>query len=194
MLPVLALVLGAQAAPAIECPAPDHPETTVLDDDAGPDGVAYVLTTGDDIVCWWGVPEFGDGKVLHRWTLDARSPTRVEALPDGRAVFVMGDLRLQVRHPDDREHRNLRLTLPGSPDVVLAHGRRDWLAITVPVDAETDRAMLVDVDREKIVASIALPSRALSLSFVVGHDVLYLDGAHGLVLTEFGFTALRQSP
>lgn len=176
------------------CPAPNRSGTTILDDDAAPDGAAYVLTEGEQYVCWWVIPESSDGVVAHRWSRQARFPTRVEALSDGRAVFVMDDLRLQIRHPDDREYRNLDLTLPGNPDVVLAHGRRDWLAVTVPVDHETNRALLVDIDREKVIASIALPSQALSVSFVVDHDVLYLDGAHSLVLSELGFTALRQSP
>lgn len=192
---LLAFTITAFAAVQSDsCPAPHRSGTIILDDDAAPDGAAYVLTEGNQYVCWWVIAEGGDGTIRHRWSRQARFPTRVEALSDGRAVFVMDDLRLQIRHPDDREYRNLALTLPGNPDVVLAHGRRDWLAVTVPVDSETNRALLIDIDREKVIASIALPSQALSVSFVNDQDVLYLDGAHSLVLSEMGFTALRQSP
>ena len=187
------VLLAAKALAAGPCPAPNEPETIILDEDAAPDGAEFVLTEAPDSVCWWVVRTGQRAEVVHRWSLEARFPSRVEALPDGRAVFVMNDLRLQVRHPADKEYRNLELTLPGKPDVVLAHGHRDWLAVTIPVDAATARVLLIDVDRERALASIALSSDDLSLSFLQNNDALFLDGAHSLVLSESGFTSLGQS-
>jgi hypothetical protein len=193
LLSLLSSTSFSFAAGPAGCAPPDRPGTVILDDDLTPSGAVYVLTEAAAFVCWWSVDDAGAATVEHRWSRDGRVPTRVEALPDGRAAFVMNDLRLQVRHPDDVEYRNVSLELPGKPDVVLGHGRRDWLAISVPVDNDTDRVLLVDVDRERVVASIALPSLALALSFLADRDVLYLDGEHSLVLSEEGFTSLGQS-
>ncbi len=187
------LSLFARALAAVACPAPDA-EAMVVDDDLAPDGSAFVLAADDEVVCWWVVDDQDSARVAHRWLTAERHPVRVEALPGGGAVFVMSDLRLQVRQPHDKTYRNLDVSLPGLPEMVLGHGRRDWLAVTVPRDAASTLVILVDIDRERTLASVALPSDNLSLSFAEGGDAVWVDGAHALALSESGITVRGQSP
>ncbi|MSQ00648.1 MAG: hypothetical protein EXR71_02000 [Myxococcales bacterium] len=162
--------------------------------DTAPDGAAYVLSGDDHAVCWWIVDDLGEARVVKRWTRSDRHAIRVEALADGRAFLVMSDLRVQVRNVDDDHYRNLDLTLPGTPIVVLAHARRDWVAVTIPRDDDTVLVQLLDLDRERILAGVALPARDLALSFVGDGEALWLDGAHALALTEGGLSVRGQSP
>lgn len=187
------LSLFSSALAGVACPAPDS-EGMVVDDDLAPDGSAFVLAADDEVVCWWVVDDDDAARVAHRWLAAERHPLRVEALPDGRALFVMSDLRLQVRHPLDKTYRNLDVYLPGVPELVLAHGRRDWLAVTVPRDATTALVLLVDVDRERTLASVALPRDNLALSFAETGDAIWVDGAHPLALSESGISVRGQSP
>ena len=187
---VLLLVTPALAAP--RCPAPDP--LAPLDSDTAPDGAEYVLVADDKLVCWWVVDELGDARIAKRWTRADRPPLRIEALADGRAVLVMNDLRLQVRNVDDAHYRNLDVSVSGEPAVVLAHGTRDWVAITVPRDDEAVLVEVLDLDRERTLASVALPAKDLALSFYGDGAVLWLDGAHSLALTEGGLTVREQSP
>lgn len=178
---------------AVSCPSPLF-EANVLDDDVAADGSAYVLAADEDVVCWWIVDESDNTRLVHRWLMSERYPTRVEVLPDDRAVLVMSDLRLQVRHPGDKSYRNLDLYLPGSPALVLGHGRRDWLAVTVNRDDSSALVLLVDIDRERTLASVALPRANLALSFAEGSDAVWVDGAHALALDETGISVRGQSP
>ena len=186
------LLLASAFAASARCPAAEP--LGALDSDEAPDGAEYDLVATDSVVCWWVVPPLGAPRVAHRWARGDRFPIRVESLADGRAALVMNDGRLQVRNPDDDHYRNLELTVPGEPDRVIAHPRRDWLAVTVPRDADTTLVLLLDVDRERVLASVALPSHHLALSFTETEDALWLDGAHALSLTEAGLRVREQSP
>lgn len=190
----LSLSLSLSVAHAAgSCPSP-LVDANALDYDAAADGAAYVLAADEEVVCWWIVDEYHDTRLVHRWLVSDRYPTRIEALPDGRAVLVMSDLRLQVRHPGDKSYRNLDLYLPGMPALVLGHGRRDWLAVTVNRDEASALVMLVDIDRERTLASVALPRENLALSFADGSDAVWVDGAHALALDESGISVRGQSP
>lgn len=189
MLLLLAATL-AWARPA--CPGPDP--LSPLDSDTAPDGSEYILVADREQVCWWVVDPSGNPRLAKRWTRSDRHPLRVEALADGRAALIMDDLRLQVRNVDDAHYRNLDLHVSGQPEVVLAHGQRDWLAVSVPRDADTVLVEVIDLDRERLLASVALPSKDLALSFHDGDQVLWLDGAHSLALTETGLSVRGQSP
>ncbi len=178
---------------AVSCPSP-LVSANVLDDDVAADGSAYVLSADEEVVCWWIVDEHDDTRLVHRWLVSERYPTRIEVLHDDRAVLVMSDLRLQVRHPGDKAYRNLDVYLPGPPALVLGHGRRDWLAVTVNRDEASALVLLVDVDRERTLASVALPRENLALSFVEDSDAMWVDGAHALALDESGITVRGQSP
>ena len=177
---------------AVRCPSADP--LAPVDTDVAPDGAEYQLVATADVVCWWVVPEQGQPRVAHRWSTSDRYPIRLEALADGRAFFVMSDLRVQIRNPDDSHYRNLNLSVHGSPAVVLAHGRRDWVAITSVRDADTTLVELLDLDRERVLASVAISPRDLAIAFVAEEDVLWLDGAHALALTESGLSVRERSP
>ncbi len=187
---LLSLLAFALAAP--RCPSPDP--LTPLDTDTAPDGAEYVLAGDDQAVCWWIVDELGDARVAKRWLRSDRHAVRVEALADGRAFLLMSDLRVQVRNADDDHYRNLNITLPGPPSAVLAHARRDWVAVTIPRDDDTVLVQLIDLDRERVLAGVALPARDLALSFADAGEALWLDGAHALALTEGGLSVREQSP
>lgn len=181
------------ARAAVSCPSP-LVSANVLDDDLAADGSAHVLAADEEVVCWWIVDEHDNTRLVHRWLLSERYPTRIEVLPDDRAVLVMSDLRLQVRHPGDKSYRNLDVYLPGPPALVLGHGRRDWLAVTVNRDEASALVLLVDIDRERFLASVALPRENLALSFVEDSDAVWVDGAHALALDESGISVRGQSP
>jgi hypothetical protein len=53
---------------------------------------------------------------------------------------------------------------------------------------------VLDLDRERVIAAVALPEHDLALSFLSGDDVLWLDGAHALELTETGLQLRGRSP
>ncbi len=186
----LCILSFALAAP--RCPSPDP--LAPLDTDTAPDGAEYVLAGNDHAVCWWIVGELGEARVAKRWTRSDRHAIRVEALADGRAFLLMNDLRVQIRNADDETYRNLDITLSGAPSAVLAHARRDWVAVTIPRDDDTVLVQLIDLDRERVLAGVALPARDLALSFVEGGEALWLDGAHALALTEGGLSVRGQSP
>ena len=196
MLPLLPLLTSAlflsQAAAATRCPAPDP--LAPSDSDTAPDGAEYQLVEGPEVVCWWIVPDLGQARIAHRWSKADRYPLRIEALADGRAFFVMNDLRIQLRNADDDRYRNLDLRVHGDPVLVLAHGRRDGVAVTSVRDRDTALVELLDLDRERVLASVALSPNDLAISFVEGDDVLWLDGARALALTESGLRVREQSP
>lgn len=186
------LLLAAFAWARPTCPGPDP--LSPLDSDTAPDGAEYVLVADREQVCWWVVDALGTPRLAKRWDRAGRHPLRVEALADGRAALIMDDLRVQVRNVDDAHYRNLDLHVSGEPEVVLAHGQRDWLAVSVARDADTVLVEVLDLDRERRLASVALPARDLAMSFHDGDQVLWLDGAHSLALTEAGLSVRGQSP
>lgn len=186
------LLLAAALAATPRCPAPEP--LAALDTDTGPDDAEYQLVATPSVVCWWVIDSLGTPRIAHRWSRSDRHPVRIEALPDGRAALVMSDGRVQVRNVDDDRYRNLDVSVPGEPAVVIAHSRRDWLAITVPRDAESTLVMLLDLDRDRVLASVALPSHDLALSFIDSEDALWLDGGHALALTETGLSVRGPLP
>ncbi|GDX83422.1 hypothetical protein LBMAG42_52330 [Deltaproteobacteria bacterium] len=186
------LLLLSFAFAAARCPSPDP--LAPFDSDTAPDGAEYQLVEGAEVVCWWIVPDLGAARIAHRWSKSDRYPLRIESLADGRAFFVMNDLRVQLRNADDDRYRNLDLRVHGDPMLVLAHSRRDWVAVTSVRDDDTTLVELLDLDRERVLGSVALSPTDLAISFVEGDDVLWLDGAHALALTESGLRVREQSP
>lgn len=186
------LLLASLAFAASRCPNPDP--LAPLDADEAPDGSTYQLVTDGKVVCWLVVADLRPTRVVHRWTVRDRHPLRIEALPDGRAALVMNDLRLQVRNVDDDRYRNLDLYVRAVPERLIGHPGRDWLAVTIADGADTTVVSVLDLDRERVLASVAMPSAELGLSFTDGADVLWLDGAHALTLTENGLHLREESP
>ena len=188
---MLALLVSLSLA-AGRCPPPDP--LAPLDEDDAPGDLVYQLVANDKLVCWLVLSNLAAPRVVHRWSLADRHPLRIEALSDGRAALVMNDLRVQVRNVDDERYRNLDLDVRAVPDVLLGHPSRDWIAMTFVDGADTTVVSVLDLDRERVLASVAMPPRDLSLSFLAGDDVLWLDGTHSLALTEDGLHVRRQSP
>lgn len=174
------------------CPQPDP--LAPLDQDDAPAGGTYQLVTDGKVVCWLVIDDLSPTRVVHRWSMKDRHPLRIEALPDGRAALIMSDLRVQVRNVDDDRYRNLDLYVRALPDRLLGHPARDWLAVTFPDGADTTVVSVLDLDRERVLASVALPAGELGLSFLAGDDVLWLDGTHSLALTESGLHLREGSP
>ncbi len=186
------LLLSSLTLAATRCPEPDP--LAPLDEDEAPDGTTYQLVADEKVVCWLVVADLAPTRVVHRWTLRDRHPLRIEALPDGRAALIMSDLRVQVRNVDDDRYRNLDLYVRALPDRLLGHPARDWLAVTFADGADTTVVSVLDLDRERVLASVALPAGELGLSFLAGDDVLWLDGTHSLALTESGLHLREGSP
>jgi tricorn protease-like protein len=186
------VLLALHAFAGERCRAPDP--LAALDEDDAADGVTYQLVENDHVVCWLVVADLAPTRIVHRWSRKDRYPVRIEALPDGRAALVMNDLRLQVRNVDDERYRNLDLYAPAYPTHVVGHPTRDWLAVTTPAGPGTTRVSVLDLDRERVIAAVALPEHDLALSFLSGDDVLWLDGAHALELTETGLQLRGRSP
>ncbi len=185
------LLAAAAFAGSPRCPEPDP--LGAVDTDAAPDGTEYDLVADEKVVCWWAVDPLGTPRIVHRWSKSDRYPVRIEALADGRGALIMNDGRVQLRNQDDDGYRNLAVHVSGEPVVVLAHPRRDWIAVTVARDAETTLVELLDLDKDRQLASVALPSRDLSLSFEESQDALWIDGAHALSLSAAGLSVREQS-
>ncbi len=172
---------------------PDAADPSALGDaDVGPDGAAHVLVYDSEVACWWIVDEVGDARVAGRFEGSSHRPMRVEALEDGRALFVMDDLTVQVR-AENGAQTTLPMFLPSFPDRTLAHPTAPVVAFEFAIDADYSMIWLVDVNRGAIVASASVPSMGVAFQFEANLDGVVIQGARTLILDADGVRPRPQS-
>lgn len=173
------------------CPSASD-ASALADSDIGADGSAHVLVYDADVACWWIVDEQGDARVAARFGRTSRRPMRVEALEDGRALFVMDDLTVQVR-TETGARTTLPLFLPNFPERTLAHPSAPLVAFEFAIDDRASMVWLVDVNRGSIIGTASVPAAGLGFHFESNVDGVVIDGPRTLILDAGGVRTLPQS-